>query len=123
MSSDDDEAVLRKHSERLITSLARPLTKSKPGETGMRRQSRDSKGQLSQEKAGERQSQHSKPARKAGLAALSEDDSENDANLMSKHTNKLLQSQVVFDCLLADRISVSNLIAFIPAGCNQASEI
>ena len=122
MSSDDDEAVLQKHSERLRTSLARPLAKSKPGETGMRRQSRDSKGQLSQEKAGERQSQHSKPARKAGLATLSEDDSENDVNIMSKHTNKLLQSQVTFDCLLADRISVSNLIAFIPAGCNQASE-
>ena len=122
MSSDDDEAVLQKHSERLGTSLARPLGRSRPGETGIRRQSRDPKSQFSQGVAVDRQSKHSKPALKAGAAAPSEDDSDNDASLLSKHTNKLLLSQVVFACLLVGKISPSNLIAYLPAGCNKASK-
>ena len=106
MSSDDDEAVLQKHSERLGTRLARPLARSTPGETGVRRQSRDPQSHLSQGVAGNRQSKYPKPAGKAGAAAPSEDDSDNEATLLSKHTNKLLQSQVVLNCLLVGKMSV-----------------
>lgn len=100
MSSDDDEAVLQKHSERLGTSLARPLARARPGETGSRRHSRESQSQLSQAGAVSRQSKYSQPARKA-QAAPSEDDSDNEASLLNKHSNKLLQSKVhtVFACL------------------------
>lgn len=100
MSSDDDEAVLQKHSERLGTSLARPLARARPGETGSRRHSKEPQSQLSQAAAVGRQSKYSQPARKA-QAALSEDDSDNEASLLNKHSNKLLQSKVhtVFACL------------------------
>lgn len=101
MSSDDDEAVLQKHGERLRTSLARPLARARPGETGSRRQSREPQSQLSQTVAVSRQSKHSQPARKA-QAAPSEDDSDNEASLLNKHSNKLLQAKVhtVFPCLI-----------------------
>ena len=113
MSSDDDEAFLQKHSEKHGTRLARPLARSTPGETGARRQSRDSQSHLSQGVAGSRQSKYPKPAGKAGAAAPSEADSDNEATLLSKHTNKLLQSQVILHCLLVRKISVSNLTAIV----------
>ena len=113
MSSDDDEAVLPKHSERLGTSLARPLATSRPGENGIRRQSRDSQSQLSQGVAGSRQGKQSQPVRKAVVAAPSEDDSDNEASLPRKQTNKLLQAQVIFAYLLVGRLRISNLILLV----------
>ena len=113
MSSDDDEAVLQKYSDRLKTSLTRPLATSRPAESGIRRQSRDAQSQLSQGVAGSRQSKYAQPARKPGAAAPSEDDSDNEASLLSKHTSKLLQSQVIFYCLLVGKIRTSNLIALV----------
>ena len=93
MSSDDDEAVLQKHRERLGTGLARPLLKGVSGDIGSRRQSRESHSH-SQGAAGTRQSKKSQPARKAEATAPVDDDSDNDVSVLGKHTNKLVLSKV-----------------------------
>lgn len=100
MSSDDDEVVLQKHTERLGTSLARPLVKGRPGDNGSRRQSRESQSQLPQAAAGSRQSKYAQPARQTGATAPSDDDSDNEASVLNRHNNKLAKLKVGLACLV-----------------------
>lgn len=93
MSSDDDEAVLQKHRNRLGTGLVRPLFKGGSGDNGSRRQSRESQSQ-SQAPAEIRQSKKFQPARKAEATAPTDDNSDDDVSLLGRHTNKLVLSKV-----------------------------
>lgn len=101
MSSDDDEAVLQKHRDRLGTGLVRPLFKGGSGDIGSRRQSRESQNQ-SQAQAGIRQSKNPQPPRKPEATAPTDDDSDNDISVLGRHTNKLVLSKVgmLFPCLV-----------------------
>ena len=91
MSSDDDETVLQKHKASVGTSLARTKVRGQAEQNDNRRQSKESQSsRLSYSAAGSRQTREQPPARKAAATATAIDDSDDDAHLLGKHSNKLL---------------------------------